>query len=267
LDQACPQELTSAALNEDARFIFPSNDEYWTSGTTVGERLYEPEIDWLLRCAVGRNYALIDCGANIGYWSVLASSAPYGRHPALAIEASRANFELLKINSDANNSRFAVLHRAIFEQSGLRVQLYGQKHYGMSLRPDWHPGSSAYLEEVETITIDDVAKRFLPSRQYPALLKIDVEGAEIEAIKGARAMIDEGALFIFEDHGKEPMHPVSHFVLAQDGIDVWRVGSDQRPFRITTIEQVAAIKQDARMGYNFFAHRQTSPWSSIFTGG
>jgi hypothetical protein len=96
LNQACSQELTSAALNEDARFIFPTNDEYWTPGTTVGERLYEPEIDWLLRCATGRNYALIDCGANMGYWSVLASSTPYGRHAAVAIEASRANFQILK---------------------------------------------------------------------------------------------------------------------------------------------------------------------------
>ena len=259
--------MTSAALNPDARFIFPSNDEYWASGTTVGERLYEPEIDWLLRSAVGRNYALIDCGANMGYWSVLASSAPYGRHAAVAIEASRANCEILEMNSAANNGRFAVLHRAIFDRSGLRLNLYGQKHYGMSLRTDWHPGSSAHVEEVETISIDDVAKQFLPTRQHPALLKIDVEGAEIEAIKGARAMIDEGALFIFEDHGKEPMHLVSGFVLAQDGIDIWRLDGDQTPFRITTIEQVAAIKQDARMGYNFFAHRRGSPWSSIFTGG
>jgi hypothetical protein len=136
----------------------------------------------------------------------------------------------------------------------------------MSIRTDWHPDSSAHFEAVETISIDDVAERLLPSRQYPALLKIDVEGAEIEAIKGARTLIQEGALFIFEDHGKEPTHPVSRFVLAQDGIDIWRVGFDQTPFLITTIEQVAAIKQDARMGYNFFAHKKTSPWASIFTG-
>jgi hypothetical protein len=79
-------------------------------------------------------------------------------------------------------------------------------------------------------------------------------------------MILQGALFIFEDHGKEPTHPVSRFVLAQGGIDIWRLGFDQTPLRITTIEQVAAIKQDAWRGYNFFAHSKTSPWASIFTG-
>ena len=74
-------------LNEDACLIFPENDNYWSLGTTLGRHLDEPEIDWVLQRAIDRPYALIDCGANIGYWSVLASSMPYGRHRAVAIEA------------------------------------------------------------------------------------------------------------------------------------------------------------------------------------
>lgn len=104
----------------------------------------------------------------------------------------------------------------------------------------------------------------MPKRKYPALIKIDVEGSEIKAIKGARRMIEEGALLIYEDHGKEPTHPVSRFVLSLSGIEVWRVSPFQGSTRIAAIEQVAAIKQDARMGYNFFAHKRGSPWSSIF---
>ena len=266
LNDARSRELTSVRLNEDARFIFPSNDEYWCVGITIGERLYEPEIDWLLRRAMGRPYALIDCGANMGYWTVLASSAPYGGHPAAAVEASRANYEILSLNLAANNNRFVTVHRAILDQSGQRVRLYGEKHYGMSVRSDWHPSSSMVFEEVETITIDEVAERYLPGRKYPALIKIDIEGSEIEAIKGARGMIEEGALLIYEDHGKEPTHPVSRFVLAEPEIAMWRAPPDQRPVPITSIEQVAAVKQDARMGYNFFAHKRVSPWLSAFEG-
>jgi hypothetical protein len=131
--------LTSATLNEDARFIFPLNDEYWAVGITVGKRLYEPEVDRLLRRAIDRPYVLIDCGANMGYWANLASSAPYGRHAAVAIEASRANYEILTLNVGANHGRFVALHRAILDRSGQRVRLYGQRHYGMSVRTDWHP--------------------------------------------------------------------------------------------------------------------------------
>ena len=80
--------LTSAVLNEDATFIFPQSDNYWCPSVTVGKGLYEPEIDWLMQRACDKPYAMLDCGANLGYWSVLASSAPYGRHAVVAIEVS-----------------------------------------------------------------------------------------------------------------------------------------------------------------------------------
>jgi hypothetical protein len=98
LNDARSRELTSVRLNDDAHFIFRSNDEYWSVGVTIGERLYEPEIDWLLRRATDRPYALIDCGANMGYWTILASSAPYGGHRAVAVEASRVTYEILSLS-------------------------------------------------------------------------------------------------------------------------------------------------------------------------
>ncbi len=84
---------------------------------------------------------------------------------------------------------------------------------------------------------------------------------------GSRAhvvCIEEGALIGYEDHGKEPTHPVSRFVLALDGMDIWSVGPDQRATRITAIEQVAAIKVVPERGYNFFVYQRSSPWSSVF---
>jgi FkbM family methyltransferase len=261
-----PPGVLSADLNEDARFLFPASDEYWVPGVTVGQRLYEPEIDWFLQRAAVRPYVLFDCGANMGYWSVIASSAPYGSHPAIAIEAGGANFEMLSMNARANRLRFAILHRAIAGESGKLVPLYGKRHYGMSLRTDWRPADNDTVEEVESITLDDVARTFAPQNRHPALIKLDVEGSEIEALKGARGLIDLGALFIYEDHGKEPAHPVSRFVLAQDDIEVWWLAPEQQPARIKSIEQVAAIKQDARMGYNFFGCGRASPWAALFEG-
>jgi FkbM family methyltransferase len=271
MDDLLSCKMTSAMLNEDARFIFPSNDNYWSLGVTVGQHLYEPEIDWVLRRAINRPYALLDCGSNMGYWSILASSAPYGRHPAVAIEASRRNFQILLMNSQANNGRFIAIHRAVLDEAGKQVQLHGTRHYSMSLRKDWHPIEDVHVEadnsnteEVESMTIDLAAEVYLPNRQYPALIKIDVEGLEIEAIKGAHHLIEEGALFIYEDHGTEATHAASRFVLCLQGVDVWHVAPDHGSARITKIEQVSAIKQDARMGYNFFAHKRASPWSSLF---
>lgn len=254
-------EMVSVVLNDDARFLHPQVDPYWSADVIKG---YEPEITWVLGRATEWPYAMLDAGANYGYWSILASSAPFGRHSAIAIEPSRVNFECLVRNASANGGRFQTLRRACFDESGKQVILYGKKHYGLSLRKDWHANDADQFEEVETITLDDVADRYVPNRKFPAFVKLDVEGSEVPAMQGARRLIDEGALIVYEDHGKEPTHPASHFVLALDSIDLWHVGSDKRPTRITAIEQVAAIKTDPIVGYNFFAYRRSSPWSSVF---
>ena len=176
-------DMVSVVLNHDARFLFPQGECYWSADVLPAN--YEPDIDWVLRRASGRPYAMLDAGANYGFWSILASSAPYGRHPAVAIEPSRVNFEWLIRNAIANRSRFQMLHRAVSDEFGRRVMLYGKKHYGLSLRKDWHPSDVDQFEEVETITLDDVAGRYAPDRRYPPFIKLDVEGSEIAGIKGA----------------------------------------------------------------------------------
>jgi FkbM family methyltransferase len=255
--------FVTVALNDNAQFIYPEDDPYWSIALSGGT--YEPEINWVLLRAVERPYAMIDAGANYGFWSVLASSALYGSHAVVAIEPSKSNFECLIRNASANGNRFQTLRLAVFDQSGKRVTLYGKKPGGLSLRKDWHPDDiDKYEDNIETITLDAVADLYLPSRKYPPIIKLDVEGSEIEGMKGAHRLVDEGALMIYEDHGKEPAHPVSRFALSLDGIESWSVGFDQRATRITAIEQVAAIKTNPQAGYNFFAYRRSSPWSSLF---
>jgi FkbM family methyltransferase len=258
--------LVWASFSEDTRFFYPRNDDYWNPRNTDRHGLYEPEIDWLLRRAAKRPYALIDCGANLGYWSIVASSASYGRHPAVAIEASRANFQILTLNAKANDNRFAIVHGAIWNEPGKLMRLFGKKHYGMSLRTDWHPADIDQSEDVETVTVDEIAKAHLPRLRHPPLLKLDVEGAEIEAMKGARGTIDSGALVIYEDHSKQADHPISRFILAQEAFEVWWMNPERELERITAIEQVAAVKQNPKASCNFFTYRAQSPWSSIFNG-
>ena len=225
---------------------------------------YEPEIEQLLRRAADKPYDLLDAGANYGYWSILASSAPFGRHRVAAIEASESNFKCLVANARANGGRFHALHYAVLNVSGEAVRLYGKRHWGLSLRKDWYPPDAEQYEEVQTITLDDVAGRFFPVRDHPALIKLDVEGAEIEAIKGACRLIEEGALVAYEDHGKEPSHRISRFVLSRDDLMTWYVDANNRTTQITSIDQVEAIKRDPILGYNFFTCRRSSPWCSLF---
>jgi FkbM family methyltransferase len=227
--------------------------------------IYEPEIDWLLASAAERPYSMIDAGANYGYWSIVASSAPYGRHFTIAVEPSRINFGHLLRNAAANGNRFQTLRRAVWNESNTRATLYGKRPGGLSLLKEWHPDENDTFEaNIETITLDAIADLYLPVREYPVLVKLDVEGSEAEGIQGARRLLQEGALIIYEDHGKEIAHPASRLLLSLAGMHIFSFAGDQRVTQITTIDQVGAIKTNPRAGYNFFACRECSPWASLF---
>jgi FkbM family methyltransferase len=258
--------LFSADLGPDSRFIFPLGDRYWSKHIIrLANSPYEPEIDWLLRRAANLPYAMLDCGANMGYWAVLASSAAYGQHFVVAIEASRSNFELLLNNAHANRQRFRAVHRAITDISGQTARLIGRPHFGRSLRADWQRKPSSVVEEVETITLDEVADRYLPKRDWPPLIKLDVEGVETEAMKGGHRLIEGGALVIYEDHAKETTHPATRYIMSLRDMEIWNLAADERLARITSLDQLAAIKTNPIAGYNFFTYRRGSPWGKLFS--
>jgi FkbM family methyltransferase len=254
--------LSSAQLNADSRFIFPLGDHYWHP-VFLGWS-YEPGVEWLLRRVKDVPYALIDCGANMGYWSVLATSKDFGAHPAVAIEASGSNFQFLENNAHANGDRFTAIHRAISDVSGKKMKLYGKMHFGRSLNPDWHEGAAAHAEEVETISIDDVAAKFLPSSGQPIVIKLDVEGVEVSAMNGARNTLDAGALLVYEDHEKEKDHPASRHVFQMRDMEVWHLGGKGKNWKVSKIDSLEQAAEAKTRGHDFFAYRRDTLWAKFF---
>ncbi len=114
-------------LGEDARFLVPFADSYW-SWLVDRNFIYEDEIERFLRNVADVDYHFVDGGANYGFWSVLVSSRPFGNHAATAIEAASANVGWLTRNAELNGRRFKILHCAIGSANGSRVRLKGAKH-------------------------------------------------------------------------------------------------------------------------------------------
>ena len=252
--------LCSTQLGADSRFIFPLGDRYWHK-VFLGLG-YEPNLEWVLRRAKDVPYALIDCGANMGYWSVMASGVELGSHFVVAVEASKRNFELLANNARANGNRFRAIHRAVTNVSGEKARLFGTIHFGRSLLSEWHKGSEAHSEEVETMTVDDVASKYLPGNGKPVVLKLDVEGVEVAAMEGGRKTIEAGALVIFEDHVKEAEHPASKYMLGLGDMEIWYLGREQKPAPVKSIDDVVAAKKIK--ANDFFAYKRGSPWANLF---
>ena len=246
LRKTLPQRDIAIRLNSDATFEFPYGDGYW-SKLLNRSFSYEDELELLFRDSVGVDYTLIDCGANFGYWSVLISSIPYGSHKAIAIEPSSQNFVKLANNSEINGNRFEVLKCAIGAARGT-ARLSGTKHEAFSIAGDQADG-----EEVPVIALDNLLDDGKISAAGKYLIKLDVEGVEIEAIKGGTRLLQGDSVLLCEEHGNDPHHTVSRYILEQTPLRL--IVYDPRSNRLETVSELSIldrIKVSSHVGYNVF---------------
>jgi FkbM family methyltransferase len=155
---------------------------------------WEPWIVNVFRNTVEPNMNVIDIGANIGYYSLLAADAigPNGKLVSFEANAEIADilYRNLAINgfsdrsevvSKAVYSRTDTLKFGIFERYQGGSSLYATPEHGEQLR------DAVKIVEVEAISLDE----FCEPGSRIEFLKIDAEGAESRIFDGARRVITE----------------------------------------------------------------------------
>lgn len=140
---------------------------------------------------------VFDVGANIGELTLIFSRCVGESGKVHAFEAGGATFARLKTICDAAEKRNVALnHLALSDQNGfIKLNVYEEKYssfnsqaarplknYGLDLEP-------IKIEEIAAATVDDYCEKNKIERID--LLKIDVEGAELQVLKGARKMLAE----------------------------------------------------------------------------
>jgi len=178
-------QIATVRLPAGQFISFPAFDAYWARHLYAGVP-YEPDVESIFRrFAAGR--VLIDCGANIGYWSTRASELGFA--DAIAIEANEQLIPFIKRNYGGK-----VIHAAVHANSGEEMLLEGE-------------GAAASIGQtgkpVRTLALKDL------DVSGPVLVKLDIEGAEIPAIEGAVGM---DAVFVYEDWPRSGM-PVTKYLL------------------------------------------------------
>ena len=246
LRKTLPERNIAIRLNEDAVFEFPYGDGYW-SKLLNRAYTYEDELELLFEDSVDIDYVLIDCGANYGYWSVLVSSRPYGAHKVIAIEPSAENFPKLANNAHVNGDRFEAMKCAIGAARGT-ARLSGSKHEAFSIA-----GRTSAGEEVPVIALDNLIDDLKVAAGGKYLIKLDVEGVEIEAIKGGARLLAADSVILCEEHGNDPDHTVSRYILDQTPLKL--IVFDPRSKRMETVTELSIldrIKVSTHVGYNVF---------------
>lgn len=147
---------------------------------------------------------------------------------------------------------------ALSDVSGLTASLHGGSHVGRHLRRDKPTGSHDPGVPVRTATLDDLLGSILPGDGQPVVLKLDVEGQEVQALMGAVELLRRDILIVYEDHGRDTSHTTTAYARSELGLSVgWLLPSGGvRP--VGSLSDLDRIKTNRRYGYNFVAYRKDS---------
>ena len=123
-----------------------------------------------------------DCGAHIGLYSITADRATSGKVHILSVEAANRTADCLVENLQKNDVHGArVIRRALWSSTG--TVWFDGESVGKSAYAHVVFGDSSGSFEVETITLDELVD-LTGEKGVINLVKIDIEGAEPEALEG-----------------------------------------------------------------------------------
>ena len=150
---------------------------------------------------------VIDIGAHIGRYTITSSKQVGNTGKVVAIEADPDNFQLLKRNIVLNNlTNVLSLNYAVFS-TRTRMKLYEQsasaKYNSVMLA---RAAKTKNYVEVNADTLDSILKQ--NGINQVNWIKIDVEGAEFEVLKGSTKTLSGENVFLFmEIHNiADPSH-------------------------------------------------------------
>lgn len=150
----------------------------------INDGVYEPAETELLLAALREADVFVDIGANIGYFTCLAGASGVR---TVAIEPLDENLRLLYANLTLNGlrDRVEVFPIGVAHEPGVRT-LFGAAT-GASLIEGWAAPSPILQRHISVSTLDILlASRFRGER---ILVKVDVEGAEYEVLRGASELL------------------------------------------------------------------------------
>jgi FkbM family methyltransferase len=174
----------------------PVTEDIFISGSAHAGRIWDPYI-WdlfvrILQHAPIRPGLVVDVGANIGYFTMMAAALGYD---VVSFEPMAHNLRRLRSSVSRNGfgGRVAIIDRVAAQTAGARVVLaathstnQGNGHIVDGLSVD-----SSHRYYSETTTLDAV---LVPMKRDILLLKIDVEGGETAVLDGAFRIMSESTV-------------------------------------------------------------------------
>lgn len=182
--------------------------------------VYEPQVVRVLLRTLGPNQVVYDVGSNEGYFGLLGGSRVGPGGAVYAFEPHPTNAERVARHFNENRlDQCVVIRQAVSNVSGPVLLSRGDTAADPSLR-------SAQAEqdgiEVTATTLDE----FSLSHRWPNVIKMDIEGGEVQALEGASRVLagDDAPVWIVEVH-TEHLHRRASDLFLHSGHTVYRLPS------------------------------------------
>jgi len=139
---------------------------------------------------------ILDVGANLGYYSLVAAKILNGTGQVIAFEPVPRNYQLFLKSIQRNQFKNIILVReALSNINGTREVFLDTRNYGACSFSEKNVGESSPIT-VETLTLDSCLSKLGVHRVD--LLKVDVEGAEALVLEGAKQTLQQTRLIFME---------------------------------------------------------------------
>ncbi|MFZ0512915.1 MAG: FkbM family methyltransferase [Candidatus Nitrosopolaris sp.] len=158
---------------------------------------------------MNENETFADVGANIGSYSLrIANDYKYKGVEVIAIEAHPENVKALDRNVKCNDFKnLKIINKAVCDYKGV-VTLYERSHDGSRAGSDIYSLFNTFLHESNSVLPHgkalqlecDTLDSILADHKVD-VMKIDIEGAEVLALKGATNTLKHLRKIIVEIHG------------------------------------------------------------------
>ena len=149
------------------------------------ENFWEPPVQLALRDLCRPGHVVFDVGANFGGLTTIMSRMVGPRGVVCSFEASPRIIDKCQRNIVLSGcSNVQLFHTAVYHKSYRTVPIYLGSHLNDSIYTDQQNKSATY--QVSTIALDDFVEH---TGLVPELVKMDIEGAEFDAVKGMNKTI------------------------------------------------------------------------------
>lgn len=164
-----------------------------------GQRELEHKV--MLERVLEPGMTVLDIGANIGYYALMELQLIGPTGTLVTVEPSPANVELLRYNLALNGHDKVEVHQtAVSDRSGQREFFLS----AMSNLNTFHDTGTGRLHlSGETVKVETVTVPQLMVDRPPDLIRMDVEGHEVEVINGLLPAVAAGEMapmILFETH-------------------------------------------------------------------